>query len=112
MRRGEIWWVDLPPPTGSGPGFRHPAVIIQNNRFNESRLATLIVAMITSNLRLSEAPGNVTLTPKESGLPRASVVNITQLFTVDRHQLHRQVGRLPDGKRAELDCGLRFALAL
>ncbi|MGL5005738.1 MAG: type II toxin-antitoxin system PemK/MazF family toxin [Casimicrobium sp.] len=77
MKRGEVWWADLPEPTGSGPGLRRPVLVVQANAFNESRIATVIVAVITSNLFLDNAPGHVRLGKYESGLPKPSVVNVS-----------------------------------
>lgn len=76
MKRGEVWWASLPAPTGSGPGFRRPVVVIQSNPFNQSRIATVVVAIVTSNLALADAPGNVRVGKAESGLAKPSVVNI------------------------------------
>jgi mRNA interferase MazF len=87
MKRGEVWWATLPGPTGSGPGYRRPVLVVQSNPFNLSRIATVVVAAITSNLSLAEAPGNVRLGRGDSGLPRASVVNVSQLVTLDRQRL-------------------------
>ena len=112
MKRGEIWWSSLPDPTGSGPGFRRPVLIVQSNPFNSSRIATVVVAVITSNLRLSAAPGNVKIAKKESGLGKASVVNVSQVLTLDRTLLTEQVRRLSDKKMVEIDQGLRAVLGL
>jgi len=110
--RGEIWWADLPEPRGSEPGYRRPVLIIQADAFNRSGIRTVIVAAITSNLRLAEAPGNVLLPPRLSGLPRDSVVNISQIFALDRSFLTEEVGRLPGKLLANVDAGLRLVLAL
>src|SRR3954452_7931769 len=91
VRRGEIWSADLPSPAGSGPGMRRPILIIQSNPFNESRIATVIVAVITSNLDLADAPGNLRIGKSDSGLSKASVVNVSQLVTIDRSLLSRRV---------------------
>lgn len=112
MKRGEIWWASLPEPTGSGPGFRRPVLIVQSNPFNSSRIATVVVAVITSNLRLSAAPGNVRIAKQESGLGKASVVNVSQVLTLDRTLLTEQVRRLSDKKMIEIDQGLRAVLEL
>lgn len=112
MRRGEIWWVDLGVPRGSEPGYRRPAVIISSDRFNRSRLSTVVVAAITSNVALADVPGNVAIEPAETGLDRPSVVNVTQLATVDRDVLDGCVGALPRGRLAALDAGLRLVLRL
>jgi mRNA interferase MazF len=112
MKRGEVWWASLPPPTGSGPGLRRPVLIVQANPFNDSRLATAIVAVITSNLVRAEAPGNVRVARADSGLPRPSVVNVSQLFTIDRAVLTKKVRALPSSIMQSVDDGLKLVLAL
>lgn len=112
MRRGEVWWASLHEPTGSGPGMRRPVVVIQSNPFNESRIATVIVAIITSNLGLADAPGNLRISKSDSGLPRPSVINVSQLLTVDRQQCTQRIKLLPPVVVARLDEGLRLVLAL
>ena len=112
MERGEIWWASLPEPPGSGPGYRRPVVIVQSNAFNQSRIATVIGAIITSNLRLKDAPGNVHLPRGAGGLPRELVINVSQLITFDKDFATGRVGRLPPHKQSELDAGLRLVLAL
>ena len=84
MQRGEIWWASLPEPVGSEPGYRRPVLIVQSDDFNRSRISTIIAVVITSNTRLAQAPGNVLLTKKLSGLLRDSVANISQIITVDK----------------------------
>src|SRR6185312_9021177 len=95
IKRGEIWWADLPEPRRSEPGYRRPVLVIQADSFNRSRIQTVIVAVITSNLGLAEAPGNVLLPARTSGLPRDSVVNVSQMLTLDRDYLSERAGRLP-----------------
>lgn len=112
MRRGEIWWASLPNPAGSGPGFRRPVVVVQSNAFNESRIATAIVAVVTSNLALAEAPGNVRLGKAESGLQKPSVVNVSQLLTLDRSFLTQKIKSLSAGVLNRVDEGLRLVLGL
>ena len=112
MERGEIWWAQLPDPTVSEPGFRRPVVIIQSNAFNRSRIRTAIAVVLTSNLRLAEAPGNVLVPASESGLPKDSVVNVSQVITVDRAFLTEKCGRLPTKLIKSIDEGLRLALSL
>jgi len=112
MKRGEVWWASLPPPTGSGPGFRRPVVVVQCNPFNQSRIATVIVAIVTSNLALADAPGNVRVGKSESGLAKPSVVNVSQLATLDRELLTQRVRGLPADKMRQIDEGLRLALGL
>ena len=84
IQQGDIYWVDLDEPIGSSPGFRHPHVVIQNNEFNRSKIRTVVVCALTSNLKRASAPGNVLLEPGEANLPKQSVVNISQVFTVDK----------------------------
>lgn len=112
VKRGEIWWADLPEPRGSEPGFRRPVVIVQSDIFNASPIQTLLVAIITSNLRLAEAPGNVKLPAVSTGLPRDSVVNVSQLFTLDRRFLAEFAGELNPRMRRLVDDGLRLAMDL
>jgi mRNA interferase MazF len=94
VQRGEIWWADLPEPRRSEPGFRRPVVVIQADAFNRSSIQTVIVAAITSNLELAEAPGNVLLPTRSSGLSRDSVVNVSQILTLDRSYLIEHAGTL------------------
>ena len=112
MRRGEIWWASLPEPAGSGPGFRRPLLIVSANSFNESRIRTVVAAVITSNLRLAEAPGNVRLPARGPGLAKPSVVNVSQIITVDKSFLTERVGHLPPRVLVEVDEGLRLVLSV
>ena len=112
MRRGEIWWASLPEPSGSGPGYRRPLLIVSADSFNESRISTVIAAVITSNLRLADAPGNVRLPARGLGLSKPSVVNVSQLITVDRSLLTQRVGKLTHRSLAAVDDGIRLVLSL
>ena len=112
VRRGELWWVDFAEPVGSAPGYRRPAAVVSADRFNRSRIATVIVAAVTSNTRLADAPGNVALPAGSSGLPKDSVVNASQLLAVDRGLLDRRIGMLPSAQLTVLDRGLRLVLDL
>jgi mRNA interferase MazF len=112
VTRGEIWWADLPEPRGSEPGFRRPVLIIQADSFNRSGIRTVIVAVITGNLRLAEAPGNVLLLASASGLPRDSVVNVSQILALDRSFLTEEVGKLAGRQMQDIDAGLRLVLEL
>lgn len=112
MERGGAWWARLPDPTASEPGFRRPIVIIQSNAFNCSRIRTLIAVVLTSNLRLAEAPGNVLIPASDSGLPKDSVANVSQVITVDRSFLTERCGRLPAHLVKSVDEGLRLTLSL
>ncbi len=112
VKRGETWWAQLDEPVGSGPGYRRPVLILQADGFNRSALRTVIVAAITSNLALAMAPGNVRLPKPESGLGLVSVVNVSQLLTVDRAQLLARIGALAPARMQQIDAGLRAVLAL
>ncbi len=98
IAQGEVWWADLAEPSGSEPGFRRPVVVVQGDAFNRSRLATVVCVALTSNLRWAEAPGNVLLSARLTGLPRDSVANVSQLVTLDRGALTERVGSLPAQK--------------
>ncbi|QFS43586.1 type II toxin-antitoxin system PemK/MazF family toxin [Nostoc sphaeroides] len=112
MYRGEIWWANLPEPLGSEPGYRRPILIVQDDIFTQSRISTLIVVIITSNTQLAQAPGNVLLPHEATGLPRDSVANVSQIFTVDKTFLVERVGSLPEHLQEEIDEGLRTILYL
>ena len=112
MKRGELWWADLDGPVGSGPGYKRPVLVVQSNPFNASRIATVVVATVTSNLSLAAAPGNVRIAKSDSGLPQPSVVNVSQLITLDRSILARKVKTLPGAVMDKVDSGLRLVLAL
>jgi len=110
--RGEVWWVSLPPPNGSGPGFRRPAVVVSADAYNHSRIGTVTVVVLTTNLARADAPGNVRLSRRDCGLKRISVANVTQLATVDKNRLLDKVKRLPPAIMSRIDNGLRQALSL
>jgi mRNA interferase MazF len=112
MRRGEIWWASLGEPTGSGPGHRRPVLIVQSNEFNDSAIRTSICAAMTSNTRLAAAPGNVRVTRRATGLPQDSVVNVSQLITLDKLQLTEKVGRLSAESLRDVEAGIKLVLAL
>ena len=112
VERGEVWWADLGEPTGAEPGYLRPVVIVQSDAFNRSRIDTTIVLILTSNRQLLDAPGNVLIRAKESGLPKDSVANVTQLATVDEAMLTERVGRVPRRLMARVDDGLRVVLSL
>ena len=94
IAQGDIWWAALPEPVGSGPGFGRPVVIVQGDTFNRSRLATVVVIPLTSNLRLASLPGNILLPSASTGLPKDSVANVTQIIAIDRSLLTEPVGRI------------------
>jgi mRNA interferase MazF len=112
VRRGEIWWASLGEPQGSEPGFRRPVLVVQSSEFNESAIRTSICAAITSNMRLADAPGNVRVTRRVSGLSHDSVVNVSQLITLDKHMLTENVGRLPAQSLRDVEAGIKLVLAL
>ncbi len=112
MQLGEVWWADLPEPTGSGPAYRRPVVVVQSDDFNRSRIQTVVVVAITSNMRLAAAPGNVAIGRRGTGLPRESVVNVSQLLTLDKRILTEKAGRLSTATMREVQDGLRLVLAL
>lgn len=106
IRQGDVYWIDLGPPSGSSPAYRHPHVVIQNDVFNQSRIATTVVCALTSNLRRASAPGNVTLRKGEANLPRECVVNVSQVLTVDKSELTDKIGRLSPARIMEIVQGL------
>ncbi len=112
IKRGEIWWAELADPRGSEPGFRRPVVVVQADSFNRSQIGTVVVAAISSNLDLAEAPGNVGVSRRDSRLPRSSVVNVSQVLTLDRRFLTKRVSRLSAQVVEEIDSGLRLVLSL
>lgn len=110
MRRGEVWWASLGEPRGSEPGYRRPLLIVQSDSFNRSRIQTVLAAVITSNTRLAEAPGNVLLPSRTAGLPRESVVNVSQLVTIDKRFLVKRAGKLRTDHLRAVEDGLRLVL--
>jgi mRNA interferase MazF len=110
IRQGEVYWIDLGEPIGSEPGYRHPHVVIQNNIFNQSRIGTVVVCGITSNLNRAAAPGNVLLEAGEANLPKACVVNVTQIFTVDKRDLEEKAGILSKKRVEQILAGIRLLL--
>ena len=112
MQRGEVWWADLSMPEGSEPGYTRPVVIVQSDLVNDSNIRTVIVATFTSNLRLADMPGNVFVERTYSNLPRDSIVNVSQILTVDRSILRDMIGRLPPSVMSSVDSGLRMVIGL
>ena len=112
VARGEVWWADLGPRRGSAPAWRRPVVVISADAFNRSRIRTVTVVAITSNLRLAAAPGNVALAAASVGLDRDSVINVSQVVTLDKSDLTDRVGHLDQLKMEMVDAGLRLALGL
>jgi mRNA interferase MazF len=112
MTRGDIWWADLGVPLGSEPGFRRPVLIVQDNAFNDSKINTIMVAALTTNLTLATAPGNIFLSKGESQLPRDSVINISQLAALDRTRFLKKAGRLSHALMDDVDGSLKLVLGL
>ena len=110
VSQGEIWWADLPEPTGSGPGFRRPVVVVQGDALNRSRIATVVCLPLTSNLRWADAPGNVSLSARLTGLPKDSVANVSQLVTLDKGLLTERAGKLSPAKIELLFSGIDIVL--
>lgn len=98
ISQGEVWWADLPEPSGSEPGFRRPVVVVQGEAFNRSQISTVVCVPLTSNLRWAEAPGNVLLASRVTGLSQDSVANVSQLVTLDKSSLTDRVGKLSKAK--------------
>ena len=112
MRRGEIWWASLRAPAGSGPGYRRPVLVVQSDEFNASHIRTTVVVALTSNLRLAEAPGNVLCRRRQTGLLRDSVINVSQILTVDKSFLTDRIRVLSPELFRRVDEGLRLVLSL
>lgn len=112
IERGQVWWVDLGEPDGSEPGFRRPVLVVSSDAFNRSRIRTVIALVLTANLRLVDAPGNVLVPAKASGLAKDSVANVSQVVTLDKEFLTDQVGRLKGRLLVDIESGLRLALNL
>ena len=110
IRQGDVYWLDFGPSLGSAPAERHPCVVVQSDVFNSSRIATTVVCLITSNIERAAAPGNVALKRGDTGLPRPSVVNVSQVLTVDKTELENKVGRLPAAVLTSVLSGLRLLL--
>ena len=108
ISQGDIYWINLEEPAGSEPGFRHPHVVIQNNLFNRSRIDTVVVCLLTSNLKLARAPGNVLLEKGEGNLAKQSVVNISQIYTVDKGDLVEWIGMLSEKRVRQILDGVRL----
>ncbi len=108
IRQGDVYWVDFKTPSGSEPGYRHPFVVVQNNIVNSSNINTVIVCLITSNIQRAKAPGNVLLQKKEANLSKQSVVNVSQIFTVDKQQLKEKTGNLSMNRITEILAGIRL----
>ena len=112
VKRGEIWWASLPDPRGAEPGYRRPLLVVQADAFNRSAIKTVLCAVVTSNLSLEAAPGNIRLSARSSGLPKASVANVSQLVTVDKRFMTKRVKALDAHIMAQADEGLRLVMNL
>lgn len=112
IERGQVWWADLGEPGESEPGFRRPVLVVQSDAFNRSRLRTVIAVILTSNLRLVDAPGNVLVHARAAGLPKDSVANVSQIITVDKDFLRELAGRIRGQVWRDVETGLRLVLAL
>jgi len=112
VNRGEIWWAELPDPIKSEPGYRRPLVIIQSNSFNRSKINTVICTILTSNMKLEEAPGNFVLSAKSTGLMKDSILNISQIITIDKTFLIEKVGDLTNKQLKKLEEGLKLVLSI
>ena len=112
MHRGEVWWAALGKPFGSAPGYRRPVLILQTNDFNDSPIRTVVVVAITSNLALAQAPGNVLCRRRDTGLSKNSVINVSEVATVDKRALLERAGILAESKLALVEDGLRLVLGL
>ena len=110
--RSEVWWADLGEPRGSAPGFERPVLVVSSNAYNRSKIATVVCAAITSNLRIADAPGNLMLDTGDGGLDRPSVVNVSQIVTLDKANLTERLGALDDAQMVLVELGLRRVLSL
>ena len=110
IRQGDIFWVDLETPSGSAPGYRHPHVVVQNNLFNQSKINTVVVCALTSNLKRAGAPGNVLLAKGEANLRKASVINISQIVTVDKSDLTEKIGTLSPSRVEQITDGIKLLI--
>ncbi len=110
ISQAEIWWANMPAPTGSGPGFRRPVVIVQGDALNVSRIATVVCVPLTGNLRWANAPGNVALSARLTGLEKDSVANVSQIVTLDRDLLADRVGKLARTKLELILAGIDVIL--
>jgi len=110
MRRGEVWWASLRSPEGSGPGYRRPVLVVQDDAFNASKINTVVVVALTSNMALQAAPGNVLLSKRSTHLPKASVANAAQILTLDKALLTERISQVEPSVMREVDDGLRLVL--
>jgi mRNA interferase MazF len=109
-KRGEIYWADFLEPVGSRPAYRHPVLVIQDNTFNASKLSTVVILNFTTNLQRAQAEGNVFIAASESGLPKDSVANVTQLYTINKLELLERISQLSETLMDLVDDGLKLGL--
>jgi mRNA interferase MazF len=112
IQRGQVWWADLQEPRGSEPGYRHPVLVLQRDEVNDSRINTVVVCLLTSNTVLARAPGNTLLRRRRTGLARDSVVNASQVATLNKSDLEELVGALPRDLMEDVDQGIRWFLGV
>jgi mRNA interferase MazF len=110
ISQADVWWADLGEPTGSGPGYRRPVVVVQCDAFNRSRIGTVVCVPLTSDMKWSAAPGNVTLSKRSTGLEKDSVANVSLLVALDKHQLIEQVGRISPRQLERVMVGIDIVL--
>ncbi|MGK7947382.1 MAG: type II toxin-antitoxin system PemK/MazF family toxin [Xenococcaceae cyanobacterium] len=110
IQQGDIYWIDLGEPLGAQSAYRHPHVVIQNNVFNRSRIATVVVCALTSNLKRANAPGNILLEKNEANLPKQSVINVSQIFTVSKEQLQQKIGTLSKARMEQILAGIKLVI--
>jgi len=110
ISQGEIWWADLPEPSGSGPGFRRPVLVVQCDELNRSRIATVVCVPLTSNLKWEAAPGNLKISARITGLPKDSVANVSQILTIDKSFLTERTGKLSAAKLQLVLSGIGIVL--
>jgi mRNA interferase MazF len=110
IQQGEIYWVDLGEPSGSEPGYRHPHIVIQNNLFNSSKINTVVMCSLTSNFKRGLSPGNVVLKKGEADLPQKSIVNITQIYTINKNDLCEKIGQVNIKRIKEIILGIQLLI--
>ncbi|MEO0011809.1 MAG: hypothetical protein RLZZ535_198 [Cyanobacteriota bacterium] len=110
IKQGDIYWLDLGEPVGAQSAYHHPHVVIQNNIFNQSQIATTVVCALTSNLKRANAPGNILLEENEANLPKQSVVNVSQIFTVSKEQLQQKIGTLNQARIEQILAGIKLVI--
>jgi mRNA interferase MazF len=110
IKQGEIYWVNLATPKGSEPGYRHPHIVVQNDVFNTSLINTIVICAITSNIKRASSPGNVLLNKGEANLPKKSVVNISQIFTINKEELAEKIGKVSPQRMSQIIEGIQLLI--